>query len=113
MTKPQRIQLSRSKGFKLQEHSLALNGLPAVKVDRATQWGNDCTIEDYGSAERAVDMFDHDLDKFETFHPSKYAAWIKPLIGKNVACWCAPDAFCHGDILIRRAAEFACSEAAA
>lgn len=38
--KPQRIQLSRRKGFRLQEESLALNGLPAVKVDRTGPWGN-------------------------------------------------------------------------
>lgn len=37
---PVRIQLSRRKGFKLQAESLALNGLPAVKVDRSTKWGN-------------------------------------------------------------------------
>lgn len=32
---PQRIQLSRRKGFCLLESSIALNGLPAVKVDRS------------------------------------------------------------------------------
>jgi hypothetical protein len=32
--RPQRIQLSRAKGFRLQQVSMALNGLPAVKVDR-------------------------------------------------------------------------------
>lgn len=37
---PVRIQLSRSKGFRLQEHSHALNGLDCVKVDRSTKWGN-------------------------------------------------------------------------
>jgi hypothetical protein len=37
---PLRIQLSRQKGFRLQEHSLALNGYPAIKVDRTTRWGN-------------------------------------------------------------------------
>lgn len=40
MIQPVRIQLSRQRGFRLQEVSLALNGLPAVKVDRTTQWGN-------------------------------------------------------------------------
>ncbi len=40
MTKPQRIQLKRTKGFNLQEHSLSINGLSAVKVSRPTKWGN-------------------------------------------------------------------------
>lgn len=37
---PVRLRLSRAKGFNLQEHSRAVNGLPAVKVDRSTKWGN-------------------------------------------------------------------------
>ena len=37
---PERIQLSRKRGFCLQRVSRAINGLGAVKVDRATQWGN-------------------------------------------------------------------------
>lgn len=40
MTKPVRLQLSREKGFNLQALSIATNGLPAVKVDRSTRWGN-------------------------------------------------------------------------
>ena len=38
--KPVRLQLSRKKGFHLQQHSLATNGLPAVKVTRPGKWGN-------------------------------------------------------------------------
>jgi hypothetical protein len=40
MVLPVRIQLSRAPGFRLQEHSRALNGLPAAKVDRTTRFGN-------------------------------------------------------------------------
>lgn len=40
MVKPVRIQLSRRKGFNLQEHSRSINGLPAAKVDRSTRFGN-------------------------------------------------------------------------
>ena len=42
---PVRIQLCRKKGFRLQKHSLALNGLPAVKVDRTTAFGNPVTCQ--------------------------------------------------------------------
>ena len=40
MTAPVRLRLSRRKGFDLQALSLATNGLPAVKVDRSTMFGN-------------------------------------------------------------------------
>lgn len=96
---PRRVQLSRKKGWRMPENT--------VKVDRTTQWGNDFRVEDFDSAEECVAMEDHDLDKFETFHPADYAEWIKPLVGKNVACWCKIGSPCHGDILLRRAKEFA------
>lgn len=38
MTAPVRLQLSRKKGFDLQAHSSAVNGLPAVNVARPTMW---------------------------------------------------------------------------
>lgn len=110
MAKPVRLQLSRRKGFNLQALSLATNGLPAVNVARPTTYGNDFTIADYGSAERAVDLFDHDLDKFETFHPQEYEAWIAPLRSKNLACWCSSEP-CHATVLLRRAAPI-CEEVA-
>ncbi len=111
---PVRIQLSRKKGFRLQEHSLALNGLPAVKVDRTTIWGNNFAVEDFDSVEECVDMFEHDLSKFACFHPEDFAAYIKPLIGKNLACWCKGSP-CHADILLAEAADYHlyhCTEAA-
>ncbi len=42
MTRPVRLQLSRKKGFNLQALSLATNGLPAMRVDRSTVFGNPC-----------------------------------------------------------------------
>ena len=44
MTAPQRIQLRNTKGWRLQEHSRALNGLSAVKVDRTSKWANPATV---------------------------------------------------------------------
>ena len=34
MSRPVRLRLSRAKGFNLQEHSQAVNGLPAVNCAR-------------------------------------------------------------------------------
>lgn len=101
---PQRIQLRRTKGWSLQRESLALNGLPAVKVDRTTIWGNDFTVEDFGSVEECVALFEHDLLKFSSFHPDEFEAFIAPLRGRNVACWCKPGAVCHADVLLELAA---------
>lgn len=40
MTKPVRLQLSRKRGFNLQEHSLSVNGLPAVNCARPSLYSN-------------------------------------------------------------------------
>ena len=40
MSQPIRLQLSRRKGFDLQAHSMATNGLPAVNVARPGPFGN-------------------------------------------------------------------------
>lgn len=106
MADPVRIQLSRKKGFNLQDHSFATNGLAAVKVDRATIWGNNFAVEDFDSVEDCVNMFEHDLSKFACFHAEKFETYIRPLIGKNLACWCKIGSPCHADVLLYEAAEY-------
>lgn len=98
--KPVRLQLSRKKGFNLQKLSQETNGLPAVNVARPSKWGNRFTVKQYGSAADAVAMFEHDALKFECFHPGNYRAWIAPLRGKNLACWCKAGDPCHADVLL-------------
>src|SRR5262249_14452263 len=44
--KPQRLHLSRKRGFDLQATSKALYGLPAKLVTRPGKWGNPFTIDD-------------------------------------------------------------------
>lgn len=48
MTTPVRLQLSRRKGFRLQEQSLATNGLPAIIVARPSLWGNPWRVSQAG-----------------------------------------------------------------
>lgn len=43
MTQPQRLRLSRARGFRLAAASLALNRLPAASVARPTLFGNPFT----------------------------------------------------------------------
>ena len=104
---PLRVQLRRTKGFNLQRESLALNSLPAVKVDRSTRWGNIYRVGMFKNftAADAVEAFEARLK--ENMHDD--ARWImehiEELRNKNIACWCKlpkpgePD-LCHGTILL-------------
>jgi hypothetical protein len=112
--KPQRMQLSRHKGFNLQAASKALNGLPAKRVTRPGKWGNPFTIEE--TAQRYG--LDHDaaqvkavalcgqwlrgtLDKNLVPHaPPGHAEIRAELKGLNLACWCRPGTPCHSEVLI-------------
>jgi hypothetical protein len=116
--KPQRIQLSRAAGFRLQAHSRSINGLPAVKCDRTTRFGNPYVVGEpvdrkqvrrwgwnfspagllvvCATAEEAVKRFEHCLLWDEAIHD-----WLREqLDGKNPACWCDLDAFCHVDPML-------------
>jgi hypothetical protein len=109
MTIPRRIRLSRKKGFNLQQFSMALNGLPAVKVDRSTEFGNPYKIGDthpYANpdgtdadgvtpmlldAEDAVALFRLDISTMQLLAFSDKSVkelYIQELRGKNLACWC-------------------------
>lgn len=118
MAKPVRLQLSRKKGFSLQELSLATNGLPAVNVARPSIFGNPFTVAALKEAgfssdrrrmhARVVDSFrnwldgsDRDWEGHES--TSARAAMMKntpSLACCNLACWCRPDDPCHADVLL-------------
>lgn len=102
--RPQRIQLSRKRGFNLQAASLALNGLPATKVTRPGMWGNHAAVRDGTPVgEAAVASFRRWVDE-EASWAWKARAAID-LRGRNLACWCKlpepgkPD-ICHAAVLI-------------
>lgn len=94
---PHRVQLKRSKGWKMPDNTL--------KIDRTTRWGNPFTPADCGSVAVAV---------------AHHAAWMKgalaapdgrvppthaeirtALSGHHLACWCALDGPCHADLLLK------------
>lgn len=119
MIKPVRIQLSRKAGFNLQAHSIAINGLPAVKVDRASIYGNPFKVHGDGismTPEMAVAAFRALVEKDREWFPQPLPwpkgkipkrmttrADVAHLRGKNLACWCALDAPCHADVLLNLA----------
>lgn len=114
MSRPVRLQLSRRKGFNLQDHSRSVNGLPAVKVARPGTWGNPFPVGKEGPLGRtapdnegAVGFFRAMLADPEMRAAAGYPADLSPLRGKNLACFCGPREACHADVLL----EMACGEA--
>lgn len=79
---PQRIQLKRVKGWRMPENT--------VKVDRSTKWGNPWTMENTGGIPAVLRFACETAPLMD----------VTPLRGKNLACWCAPSASCHADILL-------------
>jgi Domain of unknown function (DUF4326) len=105
--RPIRIQMSRRKGFRLQE--VAGNGLPTVRVDRATKWGNIFIFgwSDPRTGERGKTPADV-VAKFRVHllaSPDLLAKAKAELQGKNLVCWCPlpepgePD-LCHAAVLL-------------
>lgn len=103
--RPQRIRLSRQRGFDLQAESLALNGLPAVNCARPSKWGNPFRITPERSQILAVGAFKTWLtvDGVDAGMADR-KKWIlenlHQLRGKNLACFCRPQDRCHCDVLL-------------
>lgn len=87
MNTPKRIQLKRTKGWRIPPNT--------VKVSRPGKWGNPYSVEEYG---RQAALFN-------------FRNWINGLVligardlselrGKNLACWCREGAPCHADVLL-------------
>ena len=94
---PHRVQLKRSKGWKMPENTL--------KIDRTTRWGNPFTPADRGSV--AVAVANHTawmkgaLAAPDDRPPPTDAEIRTALRGHHLACWCAPDGPCHADLLLK------------
>ncbi|WP_442892532.1 DUF4326 domain-containing protein [Ensifer sp. CCNWLY38] len=116
---PVRLQLSRSKGFNLQCHSVEANGLSAVNVARPFRYGNPVTQQDFlelqaiwkemGRKPIEGPWQQHAVRCFDAWLGGEFAELGKPptaaeirrdLKGKNLACWCKPGAPCHADVLL-------------
>lgn len=98
MTQPVRLQLSRRKGFNLQDLSTTTNGLPAVNVARPSKWGNPYKPGGLLSAIECVEAF-RDMWGLATARPAAREA-LAELRGKNLACWCGTNQLCHADVLL-------------
>jgi hypothetical protein len=95
----QRIQLRRTKWWRKPER--------AVVVARPSRWGNPIRIDDdrpaaaaafaEGLAARRAAALpdDHPFHGYPTDDEIRSA-----LAGRDLACWCATDQPCHGDVLL-------------
>ena len=103
VTTPQRIRLSRAKGWRMPEN--------AVKVDRSTKWGNPFIVGEDGTRAECVGLYRKLLCGFPCLTckaplqaqrgARDYARQhIDQLRGRDLACWCALDGPCHADVLI-------------
>lgn len=114
---PQRIQLSRAKGWRKPEG--------AVVVARPTIWGNPFTHPDPAEAVAAyrrligggTQLFNIEpggLQFAKRFHPNSlhhaYPEFVRghlhQIRGRDLACWCKPGAPCHADVLLEIANAF-------
>ena len=100
---PQRIQLSRKKGFRLPPNT--------VVVARPSKWGNPFQIAD------VIDAYDGNKRAAANDVKQAYHRWLREfsegrtiaesakteLRGKNLACWCKPGEPCHADVLLELA----------
>lgn len=129
--KPVRLQLSRRKGFNLQELSRATNGLEAVKVTRQGPWGNPFKVSrvmvttGMGPSSREVETWHVEIPGAvmpvsQHWHETRndaaryacdlYRTWVRDLSngfdlirGKNLACACSLKDVCHADVLLELA----------
>jgi hypothetical protein len=123
MTRPIRLQLSRKRGFNLQELSREANGLEAVNVARPSKWGNPYRAVNESDRAAAVEKFRRlfSTSPSRLRHMALAVANGRPgfgeaalldmklalpeLRGRNLACWCSlpaegePD-ICHAAVLL-------------
>ena len=117
---PSRVQRRRVKGWRMPEG--------AVYVGRGTHWGNPYRavreggfqwVEDGNGARVSnlvcstdrdgtrAEMVAASVEKFREWleyqTPMYRDGWLRPLRGKDLACWCPEGQPCHADVLLELA----------
>ena len=91
MSDPQRIQLSRKKGWKKPDNT--------VVVARPSKWGSPWKVLIDGDAARCVERYKAFVLGNICSFPNKEIIRTE-LRGKNLACWCKIGEPCHADVLL-------------
>lgn len=100
MDQPNRIQLSRKKGWRMPPNT--------TKVDRSTKWGNPFVAgqpHPFLMTQVIADRRHAFLlyRSFAPINPKLVAAARSELAGKNLACWCHREPYndeCHAAVLL-------------
>lgn len=99
MTTPKRIQLRRTKGWRLPAG--------AVVVSRPSRWGNPFkagAVSQYRHADAVADfrlwILEGGYPQIPTGRPPTIDEIRAALRGKDLACWCPLDKPCHADVLL-------------
>lgn len=87
MNRPVRVQLRRTKGWRMPPNT--------VKVARPSPFGN------YAGSTK--EDFDRDIANMSNADRVFFMGKVKELRGKNLACFCALDRPCHADTLLELA----------
>jgi hypothetical protein len=72
--------------------------LSTIRVDRGTDWGNPFVMHGEADRTRVCDLF----AAYAKWRLKVEPGWLKPLKGRNLACWCAPKR-CHAETLLKLA----------
>jgi hypothetical protein len=107
MNAPQRIRLSRAKGWRKPEGT--------VVVARPSIWGNPFVVGRDGTRADCVELYaalagglvclTTKATVAEIERAQEAIGIVEGLKGKNLACWCSLDAPCHADVLLALANE--------
>ncbi len=89
MSRPERVQLRRSIGWRKPED--------AIVVARPSRWGNPYRIGEGLSRAEAVELYRQHLAR----SPRLMAEAGTVLRGHDLACWCPLSEPCHADVLLR------------
>lgn len=96
---PKRIQRKRTKGWRMPEG--------AVYVGRPSRWGNQYRVDDesgrYFKWDHETVVKLHRLWITAPWNEDALEAFLAPLRGRDLACWCPLDQPCHADVLLELA----------
>lgn len=109
---PKRIQRKRTKGWRMPPNTVSVtrpgkHGNPyypgsGLGYGRINKEGKPVSW-DIGDPRVQVMFFKWRMDDMKKHEQTKYEAYIAPLRGKNLACWCKLGDPCHGDVLLELA----------
>lgn len=129
-TNPVRVQLSRKKGWRKPESTVVVSrpsrwgnpfrllgasvvGLPWFEVKALPMHAGVRVLDGevyYQSHSRVENARAASVGLFRTYcevmvrdYRIEFEAWLWPLRGKNLACWCPLDQPCHADVLLELA----------